>query len=304
MTELIDILATTIKDQDTVKVLDHGYVMLIDCMPRCLEPGTTMDSAVADAARVSYQKGTTKRSTDEQLIRYLIRHRHTSPLEMCEFKFELKLPIFVARQLVRHRTASLNEESARYSQLAADFYCPPALRAQSTNNKQATEDDSLFNPRLETKCDCISDGKASCVIEDSSNYAYYWYEKLLAAGVSREQARMILPVNIYTSMVWKMDMLNLFKFLQLRLDKHAQWEIRVYAEAMASFVKQLAPISWQAFQEYWMDSITLSRAELLHMQQNNLTFNQTESPIQYNEHELSKSEVQELLNKLNCISET
>jgi thymidylate synthase (FAD) len=239
-----------------IPVLDHGFVRVIDYMGD--------DAAIVQAARVSYGKGTRKISEDRGLINYLLRHRHTTPFEMCEIKFHVKLPIFVARQWIRHRTANVNEYSARYSVLDDEFYVPGPehLAAQSQVNKQGRDD--LLPP-----------GEAANVlasIKDESARAYGLYTHLLnenakgeAAdpnrhGLARELARMVLPANIYTQWYWKIDLHNLLHFLSLRADAHAQYEIRAYAEAMLDVVKRWAPITYEAFTQHRLNSVTLSAA--------------------------------------------
>lgn len=225
-----------------VDVLDKGFVELWDVMPRLVPEGQTADFAIAQAARTSYQQGTKKVNQDEGLIRYLIRHRHTTPLEMVEFKFRCKLPIIAARQWIRHRTANVNEMSARYSVLPDEFYIPEIneIRTQSQSNKQKTEE-VLEKANAE---------KFKQVLEKSCEDMYCEYEKALDNGVCREQARMLLPVNCYTVWVWKIDLHNLLHFLALRCDSHAQYEIRVFADAMLSLIKPIVPITVQAWEEY------------------------------------------------------
>ena len=248
------------RTKDLIPCLDHGYVKLIDVMPHADEEDLSFhtniaDYAIIDAARVSYQSGTTRKQTDKQLLRYLMRHWHTSPFEMVEFKFEMRLPIFVMRQLVRHRTASLNEESARYSVMEDVFYEPDTLRAQSTTNKQGSAEGD-FNPFIGPR------ETSTAVMSHQNDEAYKLYQQLIDAGVSREQARMVLPVSLYTRVVWKCDLLNLLKMLRLRLDPHAQYEIRVFAEAIAEFVKLHCPWTWEAFEDYWQGGTSFSKAEL------------------------------------------
>jgi thymidylate synthase (FAD) len=282
------------RTHDLIPCLDHGYVKLIDVMPHADEEDLSFntniaDYAIIDAARVSYQSGTTRKQTDKQLLRYLMRHWHTSPFEMVEFKFEMRLPIFVMRQLVRHRTASLNEESARYSVMEDVFYEPDTLRAQSTTNKQgSTEGD--FNPFIGPK------ETATAVMNHQTDEAYKLYQQLIDAGVAREQARMVLPVNLYTRVVWKCDLLNLLKMLRLRLDSHAQYEIRVFAEAIAEFVKLHCPWTWEAFEDYWMGSETFSKEELRVI--NELLAPTTTSDIKLPSNSLSKGELEEFKSKL------
>ncbi|HVR68986.1 MAG TPA: FAD-dependent thymidylate synthase [Verrucomicrobiae bacterium] len=247
-----------------IKVLDHGFIALIDAMPRLVPQGQTADAAIVQAARVSYGKGTRKISEDRGLIHYLLRHRHTTPFEMCEIKFHVKLPIFVARQWIRHRTANVNEYSARYSVLDEEFYVPAPehLAAQSQINKQG-RDDAL--PAAEA-------AEILAAIKNEGSRAYGTYTKLLnetatgevidekRSGIARELARMVLPANIYSQWYWKIDLHNLLHFLSLRADPHAQYEIRVYAEAMLDVVKRWVPITYEAFMQHRLKSVTLSAA--------------------------------------------
>ncbi|GDX82969.1 flavin-dependent thymidylate synthase [Deltaproteobacteria bacterium] len=227
-----------------IPCLDHGFVRVVDYFGD--------DPAIVQAARVSYGAGTRKVSEDRQLIRYLMRHRHTTPFEMCEIKFHVKLPIFVARQWIRHRTANVNEISGRYSVFTDEFYLPEAheLAKQSTNNKQG-------------RGDALSDEEALAVrgkIEGASRQAYADYEELIhERGLARELGRAVLPVNYYTEWYWKIDLHNLLHFLALRLDPHAQYEIRVFAEAMASFVKDWVPVAWEAFEDYRLGAVMVSK---------------------------------------------
>jgi thymidylate synthase (FAD) len=255
---------------DSIPCLDHGYVTLVDVMPPQnteIEPGEggAIDYAIIDAARTSYQKGTKRTSSDKALLRYLVRNWHTSPLEMAEFKFELRLPIFVQRQLVRHRMASLNEESARYSEMEDVFYIPEngTWRTQSSSNKQGSEgfipDDCKVSYGTPWE-DRIYSLKVAVALHSKDTYDLY--KEMLDVGVAREMARNVLPVETYTRVVWKCDLLNLLKMLKLRMDSHAQYEIRVYAEAIAQFVKERAPWTWEAFMDYWVNSLTFSYQEL------------------------------------------
>ncbi|MCY4006907.1 MAG: FAD-dependent thymidylate synthase [Rhodobacteraceae bacterium] len=231
-------------------VLDHGFVRVVDYLGN--------DSSIVQAARVSYGAGTKKAHDDEGLIRYLMRHRHTTPFEMCEIKLHVKLPIFVARQWIRHRTANVNEYSARYSILDKEFYIPSPdnLAAQSTGNAQGRE--QLLPP-----------DEAESVIatfrEDAAT-AYNHYEELLSdegkTGLARELARMNLPANIYTQWYWKTDLHNLFRFVALRADAHAQYEIRVYAETIGQIIGQWVPLAWSAFTDYEIGGAHLSAAQL------------------------------------------
>ena len=241
-----------------IEVLDHGFVRVIDYMGD--------DSSVVQSARVSYGKGTKKISNDKGLIKYLMRHRHSTPFEMCEIKFHIKLPIFIARQWIRHRTANVNEYSARYSILDKEFYIPSAenLAAQSQINNQG-------------RGDALTDDEASNVIQILKNDAeqtYANYEMLLnenssggvldegKSGIARELARMNLTLNTYTQWYWKIDLNNLLHFLALRADEHAQYEIRVYADVMLDLVKKWVPLTYEAFEDYRMGGTELSAKEI------------------------------------------
>lgn len=239
---------------EAIPVLDHGFVRVIDYM------GT--DSAIVQAARVSYGAGTKKVNEDAGLINYLMRHRHTTPFEMCEIKFHIKLPIFVARQWIRHRTANVNEYSGRYSIMDKEFYIPKPehLAAQSRLNHQGRGE---VLEGLEAE-------RALEILKADSVSAYAHYEELLNGdeagnirdenkqGLARELARMNLPVNFYTQWYWKVDLHNLLHFLSLRADSHAQYEIRVYAEVMLDMVKKWVPNTYKAFMDYRMGGASLS----------------------------------------------
>lgn len=230
-----------------IKCLDKGFVRLIDSMGD--------DEAIVQAARVSYGSGTKSYREDRGLIRYLMRNKHTSPFEMVEFKFHVKLPIFVARQWIRHRTANVNELSGRYSQMTDEFYLPDfsQIRHQSDNNKQGRSDVQL-------------DGEtADSVIQrmqQSHKHSYDEYQSYLQDDLARELARINLPLSTYTEWYWKIDLHNLFHFLKLRLDEHAQYEIRVYAEAIAEILRGIVPIAYEAFEDYNLYSKSFSRIEL------------------------------------------
>jgi thymidylate synthase (FAD) len=228
-----------------IPVLDHGFIRVIDYMGD--------DSAIVQAARVSYGRGTRKTTEDEGLIRYLMRHWHSTPFEMCEIKYHVKLPIFVARQWIRHRTANVNEYSARYSIMDKDFYLPAPehMATQSADNRQGRGDilDSATAERVLT------------LLRDDAEQTYAHYEEMLddsGIGLARELARMNLTLNTYTQWYWKTDLHNLFHFLRLRADSHAQYEIRVYAEAMLETVKAWVPLSYNAFADYRLGAVTLS----------------------------------------------
>ena len=235
-------------------VLDHGFIRVIDYM------GT--DSAIVQAARVSYGKGTRKVNEDAGLINYLMRHRHTTPFEMCEIKFHIKLPIFIARQWIRHRTANVNEYSGRYSIMDKEFYvpAPEQLAAQSKSNRQG-------------RGDTLEGAEAQRVLEllqDDATRAYGHYEEMLnedvvgnvidesKTGLARELARMNLTLNYYTQWYWKIDLQNLMHFLSLRADSHAQYEIRVYADIMLDMLKAWVPLTYAAFMDYRVGGAALS----------------------------------------------
>jgi thymidylate synthase (FAD) len=239
----------------TIPVLDHGFIRVVDYMGN--------DQAIVDAARVSYGKGTTKVSRNKGLINYLMRHRHTTPFEMCEIKFHVKLPIFVARQWIRHRTASVNEYSARYSIMKGEFYIPDVekISSQSSGNNQGRSDVPLPNEQ------------SSDVIETLRNDAIQCYQHYLTmmnhddegktidetkTGVSREIARMNLTLNQYTEFYWKINLHNLLHFLSLRADSHAQYEIRVYAMKMLEIVKSWVPYTYDAYTQHVLESSTFS----------------------------------------------
>ncbi len=220
------------------EVLDHGFVRVIDYMGD--------DGAICQAARVSYGKGTKAVSNDKGLIRYLMRHWHSTPFEMCEIKLHVKLPVFVARQWIRHRTANVNEYSARYSILDREFYIPAPehLNAQSAVNNQGR------GKLLEGE----EAARVLDILKTDSNRCYDNYETMISDegqdGLARELARMNLPMNIYTQWYWKVDLHNLFHFLRLRADNHAQYEIRVYADAICKIVADWVPAAYGAFEDY------------------------------------------------------
>ena len=227
-------------------VLDKGFVRVVDYMGD--------DAAIAQAARVSYGKGTKTAQDDRGLIRYLMRHWHTTPFEMCELKLHVKLPVFVARQWIRHRTANVNEYSARYSILDKEFYFPHVhdMAAQSTTNNQGRGE--LIDPDM-----------AKAMLHDMQENAdgsYQFYDDLLGDGLSREIARMNLPANIYTQWYWKVDLHNLFHFLRLRADPHAQLEIRHYANVICEIVKAWLPVAYEAFEDYRLEAEQFSRMEM------------------------------------------
>ncbi|NOY26969.1 MAG: FAD-dependent thymidylate synthase [Oligoflexia bacterium] len=227
--------------------LDHGFIRVIDYMGN--------DAAIVQAARVSYGKGTKSVRGDRGLIRYLMRHRHTTPLEMCELKLHVKLPIFIARQWIRHRTANVNEYSARYSVLDAEFYMPRPqdLAVQATNNRQG-------------RGDVLSPAQAQAVLallKRDAIGAFDSYNALMDQHqLARELARIGLPLSAYTQWYWKIDLHNLLHFLSLRMDRHAQYEIRVYADAIGQVVADWVPLAWEAFCDYRLGGAFLSKQAL------------------------------------------
>jgi thymidylate synthase (FAD) len=236
-----------------VKVHDHGLVGLIDVMPRFAPVGKTADFAIVQAARVSYGAGTKQVNEDRGLIRYLARHRHTTPFEMIEFKFHHVMPIFIARQWIRHRTANVNEYSARYSVVQDRFYHPSVenVRKQSASNRQGGEE-----PIDEMTA------KEFCEFLDRTEKMYEEYERFIDKGVARAMARIALPVSVYTEWYWKIDLHNLFHFLSLRMDAHAQQEIRDYATAMFALVQPIVPVAAEAFLDYNFGAVHLTRLEV------------------------------------------
>lgn len=226
-----------------IKVLDKGYVKFIDHLGS--------DKMIVNAARTSYDSKSKSASDDSRLISYLMRHRHSTPFEMCEMIFLIKCPIFVARQIVRHRTANISEVSARYTKLEEDFYVPEHVRVQSTDSKQASVEGSIKD---ETN---VLDA-----ITKVSEQMFALYNVFGEIGVAREQARMVLPLNVYTKFYWKMDLRNLLHFLELRMHPHAQWETQEYARAIAEFVKEKFPVTWEHFENHVLGSLTLSKSEV------------------------------------------
>lgn len=237
--------ADALLDQE-LRVLDKGFVRLVDYMGS--------DARIVQSARVSYGAGTKTVREDRGLINYLIRNWHTSPFEQVQLTFHCKMPIFVARQWVRHRTAKLNEISGRYSIMRDEFYLPDPdqIRYQSKSNKQGRSED------------CLSPEESAEVLrlfEEEQRSIYGNYNQLLEKNVARELARMNLPLSMYTEWYWSIDLHNLFHFLQLRLDPHAQYEIRAFAEKMADCARAVAPLAYEAFEEHILGSVSFSRAE-------------------------------------------
>ena len=236
-----------------IKVHDHGLVALVDVMPRLVPVGKTADSAIVQAARVSYGDGTKQVNEDRGLIRYLARHRHTTPFEMVEFKFHHVMPIFVARQWIRHRTANVNEYSARYSVVRDRFFKPDVenVRRQSTSNRQGGNEP-------------MDEATAQDFLNylDEVQHSYAKYQEFIERGVAREIARIALPASVYTEWYWKIDLHNLFHFLSLRMDAHAQQEIRDYATAMFELIRPIVPVAAEAFLDYHVGAMHLTRLEI------------------------------------------
>ncbi|HQT77568.1 MAG TPA: FAD-dependent thymidylate synthase [Rhodopila sp.] len=236
---------------EAVPLLDHGFVRVIDYMGD--------DSAIVQAARVSYGRGTRRVQEDAGLIRYLMRHRHSTPFEMCEIKFHVKLPIFIARQWIRHRMANVNEYSARYSILDKEFYipAPEALAAQSLTNRQG-RGAVLQGEEAVMVLDLLRTDAERCYADYATMLNEGEQTDPSRQGLARELARMNLTLNTYTQWYWKTDLHNLFHFLSLRADAHAQYEIRVYAEAMLRITEAWVPVATQAFRDYRLGAVTLS----------------------------------------------
>ncbi|MDD3732159.1 MAG: FAD-dependent thymidylate synthase [candidate division Zixibacteria bacterium] len=266
------------------KVLDHGFVRLVDYM------GT--DESIVQAARVSYGKGTKKISEDRGLIRYLMKNMHTSPFEMVEFKFHIKLPIFVARQWIRHRTANVNEYSGRYSVMPEEFYLPRQedICFQAIDNKQGRSEKAI-PPELQKEF--------IAYLKKSQKDTFEGYSRFIEAGLAREIARINLPLAIYTEWYWKIDLHNLFHFLKLRLDKHAQREIRAYAETMAEIVKTVCPMAYEAFMDYRINTLSFSGPELKFLHK---TLKTTNLKLKYlTDMGLSQRDAVEFLEKIETI---
>ncbi len=256
------------------KVHQHGFVRLLEVMGD--------DEEVVNAARISYGKGTKKFSETRNLIRYLMRHKHTSPFEMCEVKFHLKLPIFVMRQLVRHRTANINEYSGRYSEMSDEFYIPEDdyIQKQSKTNNQGRGEESEEKGLVKFEMNRSADG------------AYHAYQHMLNYDIARELARTVLPVSNYTECIWKIDLHNFFHMVQLRSDSHAQKEIQDFSNAMYSLVEPHFPICCEAFEDYVVNARTFSAEEM------RIIKDQLDGSWTMDKYNLSKREREEFLWKL------
>jgi thymidylate synthase (FAD) len=228
-------------------VLDHGFVRLVDYLGG--------DERIVQAARVSYGKGTKTVRENRNLIRYLLKHEHMSPFEQVVFTFHVKMPIFVARQWVRHRTARLNEISGRYSIMENEFYLPEQkdISYQSTSNRQGRSEEELPTEL----CDRVLD-----LLKEGYEQVYTGYSEMIGKNISREIARMTLPLSLYTQMYWQIDLRNLLHFIKLRADVHAQKEIRLYAEVLKDIVRSVAPLALEAFEEYQLYSVRLNRNQV------------------------------------------
>lgn len=257
---------------DPIPVNGSGFVRLVDHMPHTISAPLYCDAAIPEMARISYggvsEDGAKPKtqSSDEALIRYLMRNYHTSPFEAVEFKFHLKIPIFVERQLIRHRTASVNQISGRYSVLPDDYYVPKKIRKQSLNNKQGSQgvldEDDLAERTLAVSF------REKC----RNNFGHKQYQTLIKHhNVAKEMARITLPQNIMTELYWKIDLHNLLHFLHLRQDKHAQEEIRDVANILFSIVKEMCPVSTQAFLDYRVNAVTFTACEIQAIQEKDLT---------------------------------
>ena len=257
-----------------VKIHEHGFVKLLDTMGS--------DESIENCARISYGEGTRKVSETRNLLRYLMRHKHTSPFEHGEVQFHLKLPIFVMRQLVRHRTANINEYSGRYSEMSSDFYVPDSanLKLQSQSNKQGRGEPHPSPGLIHFEYNRTHDG------------AWVTYENLLREDISREIARCVLPVSNYTEVVWKSDLHNFLHMVNLRADSHAQQEIQDYANAMYSMVKPKFPITCEAWEDYVRDAQTFSKEEMRILKEN------LQGSWTMDNYGLSKRERTEFLEKL------
>ncbi len=238
-------------------VLNKGFVKLVDCMPRIIsldQKKLMCDSAIVQAARVSYGQGFKNYETDSKLINYLFKHKHTSPFEMVKFKFHVKAPIFVARQWVRHRMGNYNEISGRYSELKDDIYIPDKVSSQSIINKQLSADDNLL---------ALSNDTLKNLLLDANKYnklQYNTYENLMKEGVSREIARINLPLSLYTEFYFSIDLHNLLNFIKLRNSKNAQHEIKEYASAIQAIIEPLCPITMKAYNDH--KTVTLSKNQI------------------------------------------
>ena len=277
------------------QVLDKGFVRLVDCMPTYFDDKLGLDKAIVDAARISYsypEDQQTTKNTDKNLIDFLMRHKHTSPFEMIDFKFHIKVPIFVFRQWIRHRTASVNEISARYAELGGEFYTPHELLSQAINNRQCSGNE-LTDVKLKQEFFALCKNPQS----------YKDYKQMLDNnGVSREIARIILPLNTYTEAYWKIDLHNLFHFLRLRMSNDAQKEIVEYADTIyTKIVKPLCPISSRSFEKHVLNSVTFSELDIDIIKEGGFGNIPSFKDAKKIAKEISKGEYRELIEKINNI---
>jgi thymidylate synthase (FAD) len=241
------------------QVLDKGFIRLVDSMGD--------DNAIVQAARVSYGPGTKTTREDRQLIHYLMRHRHSTPFEMVQLKFHAKAPLFVVQQWLRHRTGTFNQMSARYSEMPDEFYEPDTLHRQSESNRQGRGDELPYGIKLydeEGNFDQTWHPTVTIKVHDDATHVLY--QRLIKAGVAKEEARMVLPANLYTEFYWSVNLHNFFHFHRLRADKHAQWEIQQYAEAAGELVRSIVPVAWEAYRKYQHNSVTFTNDELFQIQ--------------------------------------
>jgi thymidylate synthase (FAD) len=278
-------------------ILNKGFVKLIDCMPRIIPYGAEelkCDYAIAQAARVSVGQGLKTPETDTKLIKFLLRNKHTSPFEMVRFKFHVKAPIFIQRQWIRHRTANVNEISGRYSQLKGEFYIPDLIQFQSTVNKQSSIGEI--------------DNKSTKELFDSymrnSVRQYTEYNRLIELGVSKETARIGLPLNLYTEFYWSIDLHNLFNFIKLRQAEYAQPEIRLYAEGIKDLIKDLCPVSIESFEDYVQDSVTFSKTDISQIKNIELYLSDTSTLCGVPLVQCRTTEQKELATKIKTINDT
>jgi len=232
---------------------NNGFVKLVDVLPRVLSDDQLdlkCDAAIVQAARISYSSGTTSKNSDKALVKYLLKNAHTTPFEMVQFKFHIKAPLFVIRQWQRHRMSSYNELSARYSLIQDSFWIPKSLRSQSDINKQGSGED------------IGNDSELIKMMTSHQEQSYELYQTLINEGVCREMARTVLPVSINSEFYWKIDLHNLLRFITLRSDHHAQYEIREYSDAIKKIIKEYCPITMEAFEEYIAESIRFSKTEI------------------------------------------
>lgn len=260
-----------------INVLDKGFVRLVEHMGS--------DATIVQTARVSYDKGTKTKRSDRGLIRYLVRNFHSSPLEHVEFRFHLKLPLFIMQQLIRHRTSSINQISNRYSVVTNEYHTPDHLRYQDSLNKQSS---SGSLPEQETK-------RINQCNKTLMDNIFRNYEQMIDKGIAREQARTIIPHATYTECYYKMDLHNLFHFLKLRLDKHTQWETRQYAEAMYSLIKPIVPMACQAFEDYQLNAVTFSKYEMIFLRD---LLGRLSLDTSFLQKKLSKTEFSDFLKKI------